>query len=72
MVAESADEELARLRRLAVVEELLTPLAVVLDVRDVFMYALLRPETRLSQQDIAVICTAAGQAGARTLAEGSK
>jgi transcriptional regulator with GAF, ATPase, and Fis domain len=36
MIAESSDDELARLRRLAVVEELLTPLAGVLDVRDVF------------------------------------
>ena len=36
MTAESPDDELARLRRLAVVEELLTPLAGVLDVRDVF------------------------------------
>ena len=36
MTAESSDEELVRLRRLAVVEELLTPLAGVLDVRDVF------------------------------------
>lgn len=36
MAAESSDDELARLRRLAVVEELLTALAGVLDVRDVF------------------------------------
>jgi transcriptional regulator with GAF, ATPase, and Fis domain len=36
MAAESSDDELARLRRLAVVEELLMPLAGVLDVRDVF------------------------------------
>ena len=36
MTAASSDDELARLRRLAVVEELLTPLAGVLDVRDVF------------------------------------
>jgi transcriptional regulator with GAF, ATPase, and Fis domain len=36
MTAESPDDELARLRRLAVVDELLTPLAGVLDVRDVF------------------------------------
>src|SRR6478672_9300788 len=36
MTAESSDDELARLRRLAVVEQLLVPLAGVLDVRDVF------------------------------------
>jgi two-component system NtrC family response regulator len=36
MTAESSDDELARLRRLAVVEQLLVPLASVLDVRDVF------------------------------------
>jgi transcriptional regulator with GAF, ATPase, and Fis domain len=36
MIAESSNDELARLRRLAVVEELLTPLAGVLDVREVF------------------------------------
>jgi transcriptional regulator with GAF, ATPase, and Fis domain len=35
-IPESADEELARLRRLAIVEELLTTLVGVLDVRDVF------------------------------------
>jgi transcriptional regulator with GAF, ATPase, and Fis domain len=36
MTAESPDEELARLRRLAVVEELLPALTGVLDVREVF------------------------------------
>ena len=36
MSAESPDEELARLRRLAVVEQLLTTLVGVLDVREVF------------------------------------
>jgi transcriptional regulator with GAF, ATPase, and Fis domain len=36
MVAESSEHELARLRRLAVVDEMLTALAGVLDVRDVF------------------------------------
>ena len=35
-MTESADEELARLRRLAIVEELLTTLVGVLDVREVF------------------------------------
>ena len=36
MTVESSEDELARLRRLAVVEELLTALAGVLDVREVF------------------------------------
>ncbi len=35
-IPESADEELARLRRLAIVDELLTTLVGVLDVREVF------------------------------------
>src|SRR5512147_1134579 len=35
-VPESADEELARLRRLAIVDELLTTLVGALDVREVF------------------------------------
>ena len=35
-LTESADAELARLRRLAIVDELLTTLVGVLDVRDVF------------------------------------
>lgn len=36
------------------------------------VYALLRPETRLSPQDIETICTAARRAEAQTLAGGSK